>query len=376
MTFALTSDQEMVRKMVAEFTASAIAPAAEGIDRERRYPKDLLQQMGGLGLMGMLVDPKYGGAGTDTVAFALAVEEVARGCATTASAMTIHNALAAYVLNLAEDEELKGRLLPALASGQQVGTLALAEPGAGSDLNGVRAKAVKQGDEYVLNGLKSFVAGGSHADLYLVFARVPGTEGLTAFAVPADTPGLRFGLPERMLSLRGLHYTQLFLNDARVPAANRVGAEGDGVSLIQRALDVSNIAAAATAVGLLEAALHESIAFANQRVQFRQPIKNFQAIQWKIADMEIAIRESRLLVLEAADLRDRGEDFAVAAAAAKVRATEDAKKHTQDAIRVHGGTGFMRDVPLERFNRDARALSVFGGTTEMQKAFIAHRKLF
>lgn len=367
MSFPLTEEQELVRKTVGEFADARVAPQAVAVDRERRFPADVLREMAGLGLLGMLVDPKWGGAGTDTVSFVLATEEIAQRCASTAAAFAGVNALANLTVSRAGGDELRSTLLPELTSGRRLAAWALSEPGAGSDVQAVATTARKDGDAHVLNGLKSFVVGAGSVDEYVVFAR----EGkdLAAFVVPADAPGLAVGKPERSMTLRGAVMAQLFLKDVRVPADRRL--VGDGLEAVVESSKAHRLAVAAIATGIMAASLEASRSFAGERTQFRQPIKSFQAIQWKVAEMDVRIRAARLLTLAAARRRDEGKPYDTDAAAAKLFAGEAAKWVTQEAIRVHGGAGFMREMPLERYNRDARATSVLGGTTEIQRALLA-----
>lgn len=367
MSFPLTEDQELIRKTVAEFADARVAPAAVAIDRERRFPKDILQEMAGLGLLGMLVDPKHGGAGTDTVSFVLATEELARRCASTATCFAGVNALANFTISRAGGDELKSTLLPDLTSGRKLAAWALAEPGSGSDTGAVATTAKKVGDHYVLDGLKSFVVGAGEVDEYVVFARM-GKE-LAAFVVPADAEGLLVGKPERSMTLHGAVMAQLFLKGVKVDAARHL--HGEGADAAAEASRLHRLAVAAIANGLMAAALDACRAYAGQREQFRLPIKQFQAIQWKVAEMDVRLRAGRALVLGAASLRDRGQTYDTDAAAAKLFSGEAAKWVTQEAIRLHGGAGFMRELPLERFNRDARATSILGGTSEIQRATLA-----
>ncbi len=374
MPFALSPDQDMIRKMVAEFADAEVKPQAEHVDHAREFPRETLRKMAPLGLLTMLVPAEQGGAGTDTGAFVVAVEEVAARCATTATAMVAANAFGSNIIAKYASEDARARYLPGLTTGDLLPAWALSEPGAGSDLKQVRTVAEKkEGGGYLLTGLKSFVIGGGVADVYIVFANVLGDSapGLTAFLVPKDAPGLVFGPPERMLSVRGASLSQLFLKGVEVTDADILGAEGDGLTIAMEGLGLARLGVSALSTGIMQASLDASCEYANDRKQFRQPIKNFQAIQWKIADMDVKVRASRLLTYAAAAKRDEGSDFAHDAAAAKLFSGESAKHVTQEAIRVHGGTGFMRDAPLERYNRDGRAMSIFGGTSEMQRAAMA-----
>jgi alkylation response protein AidB-like acyl-CoA dehydrogenase len=251
----------------------------------------------------------------------------------------------------------------------------MTEPYAGSDASAIATRAVKKDGAYELTGRKAFVMAAGEASLYVVLAKVKGGEDLTAFLVPADAPGVVASPPERMMTLRGSGAGSVKLDQVAVPEADRLGAEGDGLRIALAAGDLSRIGIAAIATGLMAQSLEEAKQYSGQREQFKLPLKAFQAIQWKVADMDTQVRAARLLTWYAAAKRDRGEDFSLDAAAAKLFAAEAAKKVTQDSLRVHGGNGFMRDLPLERQNRDARAMSILGGTSEMQRAFLAKQLL-
>lgn len=375
MPFHLTSDQELVRKTVRELVEPIRGKPAEAMDRERAFPAEHLRTLAGLGLMGMLVPADKGGPGTDTVSFVLALEEVARASGTLGVALNNANAFGSYAVALKGGDEVRASVLPALLSGEKLAAWALTEPYAGSDPNGVATRAVRQGEEYVLDGLKSFVTGAPHAAWFIVFARVPGTDGLTAFLVAADAPGVLVAPPERSMTLRGADLAQVFLKGVRVPATHRLGDEGSALAWAAQCQELGSLGGAAIAVGLMQAAFEDAVAYSGQREQFRTPLKKFQAIQFQVADLDVHLRAARLLTYAAADKRDRGEDASADVAAAKLHAGEAVKLVTQKAIRIHGGTGFMRDLPVERYNRDGRAMSVYAGTAEMQRALLAARAL-
>ncbi|MHB8585316.1 MAG: acyl-CoA dehydrogenase family protein [Thermoplasmatota archaeon] len=374
MPFALTSDQESVRKLVAELVARDVAPEAERIDHERAFPRGILSKVAELGLLGMLVPPEKGGAGTDTVSYAIAAEEMAKGSGTTALALVIQNALVTWPLAMyGADGSAAAELLPTILSGRRIGAYAVTEPGAGSDLSAIRTRASEKGSAFTLNGLKSFVVGAPEADSFLVLAREG--DGLSFFLVDRDAAGVRIGPVERMMSMRGSAMAEVFLKDVSVPASARLGNGGDGVAMAADANRLARLGAAAIATGTMQAAIDASVEYANERQQFRQPIKNFQAIQWKVAEMDADTRASRLLTYAAAAARDAGESWDAQLSAAKLHSGEAVKRVTQQAIRIHGGTGFMREMPLERLNRDGRSLSLFGATSEMERAAIAGRLL-
>lgn len=376
MPFHLTSDQELIRKTVRELTEEFRGKPAEHVDRAREYPREMLGKLAQLGLLGMLVPADKGGAGTDTVSFALAIEEVARASGTLALVLNNANALGTFAVAKAGEAELVGSLMPSLMTGEKLVAWAMTEPNAGSDWAAMATRARR--DEavgYVLNGSKSFVVGAHDAAYFVVFAKVPGTQGLTALLVPADAPGVAVAPRESTMTMRGSDMSQVFFKNVNVPAANRLGAEGAGTDLARECQSLAALGGAAIAVGLMQASLEDSVTYSGDREQFRMPIKRFQAIQFLIADMEVKVDASRLMTLAAADQRDRGEDFETSAAKAKLFAGEAARFVTQKGLRIHGGTGFMRDIPLERYNRDARSLSIYAGTSEAERAQIAAKTL-
>jgi alkylation response protein AidB-like acyl-CoA dehydrogenase len=373
MPFALTPDQDLIRKTVRELAASFEGKPADDLDRERAFPKEALAALGQLGLTGMLVPAELGGPGTDTVSFALAIEEVARASGVVALALNNLNALGTYPLATRGSEEARSRFLAPALAGQQFLAWAMSEPGAGTDVGGVATRATKKGDAYALRGVKSFVVGAQDASAFITFAKAPA--GLTAFVVPADAQGVRVAPPERTMAFRGSDMAQVFLNDVEVPAALRLGEEGAGLAINQQCGELASLGAAAIAVGIMQASLEDAIEYAGQREQFRMALKQFQAIQFLVAQLDLELRASRLLTWAAADKRDRGEDASADIAAAKLFAGEAAKHVTQKSLRIHGGAGFMRELPVERFNRDARATSIYAGTSEQERAILAAKAL-
>ena len=375
MPFHITSDQDLVRKTVRELVEGVKGKTAEHIDRERAWPAEEIKKLAGMGLTGMLVPADLGGPGTDTVSFVLALEEIARTSGVLALAVNNLNALGSYPVATRASDEVRRTVVPSLLAGEAFAAWALAEPGAGSDWSGVRTTAKKTDAGYVLDGVKSFVTGAPHAAHFLAFAKVPGSEGLSALLVPADADGVMVAPVERAMTMRGNDMAQVFFKGVKVPATHLLGAEGEGLAIATQCNELAALGGAAIAVGLMQAAFEDSAAYANQREQFRTPLKGFQAIQFLVADLDVEIRAARLLTHAAADKRDRGEDASTDIAAAKLYAAEMAKHVTQKALRIHGGTGFMRDLPLERYNRDARALSIYAGTAEMQRAALAAKAL-
>lgn len=373
MPFHITSDQELVQRTIRELVAELKGKRAEHIDREREFPLAELRTVAGMGLLGMLVPAERGGPGTDTVSFALALEEVARASGVTALALNNLNALGTFPVAMKGSDEVRASVLPSLITGEKLAAWGLSEPAAGSDFSAVQTRAARKDGGYVLDGVKSFVVGAPHAAYVIVFAKAP--EGLTAFLVPTDTQGVRVAPPERTMTMRGADMAQVFLQGVRVPESHRLGAEGEGAAIAAQCTELSALGGAAIAVGLMQASLEDAIAYTGQREQFRTPLKGFQAIQFLVADLETELRAARLLTYAAADKRDRGEEFGADLAAAKLFAGQVAKHVTQKGVRIHGGIGFTRDVPAERYNRDARAMSIYGGTAEMQRAAIAAKAL-
>lgn len=375
MPFHLSSDQDLIRKTVRELAEEIKGKTAEHLDRERAWPGEHVKKFASMGLTGMLVPGELGGAGTDTVSFVLAIEECARASGVLALVLNNANAMGSYPVATKGNDEVRASVLPRLVTGDAFAAWALSEPGAGSDIGSVRTTAKKAEGGYVVDGVKSFVVGAPDAQYFIVFARVAGTDGLTAILVPADAPGVMVAPADRTMTLRGSDMANVYFKGVKVPESHRLGAEGEGIALAMQCTELAALGAAAMAIGIMSAAFEDSVAYANQREQFRTPLKGFQAIQFLMADLEVEIRAARLLTYSAADKRDRGEDYSSDLAAAKLYAGEVSKHVTQKALRIHGGTGFMRDLPLERYNRDARALSIYAGTSEMQRAALAAKSL-
>ncbi len=366
MPFHLDDEQEMIRRVVSEFREKTVTPASKAVDRERRAPTEALEGMQELGLMGMLTDETYGGAGADTVTYCVAVEELAKGCASTAALMGVTNALAVLPVHQQGTEEQKERWLEDLATGQALGSFALTEPNAGADVTHLDTKLTEDDDGgYRLNGQKSWILASPLADVLLVVAQSP--EGETVALVPTDREGVEAGPPERLIGLHGTQTGPLYFDDVRVEEDELLGASGVGLEAFAEPLRVSRLAIAACAAGLMEASLKKSLMFAEQREQFDQPIKEFQETQNRLAGLRVGATTAHQLTMTAADARDREDPFSSLASQAKWYATETAKEETRSAIRLHGGTGFMRDSPVERYYRDARTLVVMGGPNQLHR---------
>lgn len=373
--FELTPEQTLIRDTARDFARDVVLPAAAAIDREHRFPREIIARLGQLGMMGVAVPDTWGGAGADTVAYALAVEEISRACASTGVIMSVNNSLVCDPLVKFGTEEQKRTWLPRLASGQALGCFALSEPEAGSDAGSQRTVARRVGDTYVINGTKNFITNGPVADLVLLFTSTSpaaGNRGVTAFLVPATTPGLSFGPADQKLGIRGAPSSQVFLTDCAVPESARLGAEGEGFKIAMGTLDGGRIGIAAQAVGIARAALEDATDYALTRKTFGHPIAEHQAIQFKLADMCTEVDAARMLVLRAALAKDAGGRFTKEAAMAKVFASEVANRAAKEAVQVYGGYGYLNDFPVERHFRDAKITEIYEGTSEIQRLVIAN----
>jgi alkylation response protein AidB-like acyl-CoA dehydrogenase len=334
--------------------------------------------MGKLGLMGMAIPKKYGGAGVDTISYAIAVEEIARVCGSTAITMAAHNSLGTGQIYAKGTEEQKKKYVVPLAKGEKLGAWALTEPSAGSDAGSVQTTAILDKDEWVINGTKLFITNGRIADIVTVMAstdRTKGTRGISAFIVEKGTPGFSTGTDEDKLGLRGAVTSELVFENCRIPRDNIIGKEGEGFIDALRLLDSGRISIGAMAVGLAQAALEESIKYAKEREQFGRPIAKFQAIQWMIAEMGTQIEAARFLVYKAANLKDLDKKFTKEAAIAKLYASEVGMRAATKAIQIHGGYGYTKDYPVERFFRDIKLCEIGEGTSEIQRLVIAREVL-
>jgi alkylation response protein AidB-like acyl-CoA dehydrogenase len=375
MAYQLNEEQRMIQAMVREFAREVIMPTAAERDRSKAFPGDIIRQMGELGLMGMSVPPEYGGSGADTVSYSLALQEVAYACASTAVIMSVHNSVACGPVYLYGSDYLKETFLKPLASGEKLGSFALTEPGAGSDPAGQRAIAVKQDDGYIINGNKVFITSGKNSEVTVVTAytnKGKKHRGISAFVVEKGTPGFHVGKVEEKMGLRASDTVELIFEDCRVPETHLLGHEGDGFVIAMASLDGGRIGIASQSVGLAQACLDAAVSYAKERTQFNKPISQFQGIRWMIADMATKIEAARLLTFNAAAMRDREENFSAAASMAKVFASEMANKVAYHALQIHGGYGYIKDFPIERYYRDARVLTIYEGTSEIQRKVIAN----
>jgi alkylation response protein AidB-like acyl-CoA dehydrogenase len=374
MNFHLTEEQEMLRAVTREFVVGEIAPRASDIDARGCIPDALRQKLRENNFFGLLIPEEHGGAGVDMVAYSVIMEELSRGSAAVAITVSVHNSVAAAPLGEFGTEEQKRKWLPLLAK-EYLGAFALTEPGSGSDAAALITRAERRGDEYVLNGSKTFVTNGRYANLFLLMARTnPGLKhrGISAFLVERDAPGLRIGKSIEKMGLHGSDTVELFMEDCRVPAANLLGSEGRGFRVAMQALDGGRIGVAAQAVGIAQAALESAARYARERHQFDRPIAEFQAIQWMLADTAAEIDAARLLTLRAAWLKDQGIPCAPQASMAKLIASKTARVAADRAVQVHGGYGYTKEFPVERYYRDAKVTELYEGTSEIQRIVIAN----
>ncbi len=378
MKLELTDEQQMIQALARDFASLEVKPIAAECDREARFPHATVKRMGELGLMGIVIPEKLGGSGADVLSYVLALEEVAVACASHAVVMSVNNSLVCDPIHQFGTPEQHERFLVPLASGKGLGCFALTEPQAGSDATNQATLVRRNDDHYVLNGRKVFVTNGREATVALVFAQTDpakGHHGISAFLVEKGTPGFLVPKVEDKLGLRASDTAEFVFEECRVPAANRLGAEGEGFRVAMRGITGGRIGIAAQAVGIARAALEASVAYARERKAFGVPIGQHQQIQWMLADMATAVDAARLLTWRAATLKDRGQPYTSAASMAKLYASEMAMRVTTDAIQVHGGYGYIKDYPVERFFRDAKITQIYEGTSQIQRLVIARSLL-
>jgi alkylation response protein AidB-like acyl-CoA dehydrogenase len=378
MFFKLTDEQLMIQTMAREFSRKVVALTASERDRTGEFPAENLKKMGELGLMGMMVPFEYDGSGADTVSYVLALSEIAYSCASTAVVMSVHNSIVCESIYRLGTEEQKERFLKQLATGDIIGAFALTEPHAGSDPLRQSTTAVRDGDSYILNGTKRFITSGKNAGLIIVTAVTDEQKrhnGISAFIVKKDTPGLIVGSVEEKMGLCASDTTDISFHNCRIPAENLLDEEGEGFRIAMKALDSGRIGIAAQSVGVAQAALDASVKYAKKRVQFGRPISKFQGLRWMIADMATEIEAARQMMFSAAAMKDRGEKYTAQASMAKLFASEMVNRTTSKALQIHGGYGFIKDYPVERFYRDARVFMIYEGTSEIQRVVISNHIL-
>jgi butyryl-CoA dehydrogenase len=375
MDLELTQEQAMLQQTARDFALREVEPLAKDLDRNGTWPADIVKQMGELGLMGIAIDEKYGGAGFDNVGYALAMEEISRACASVGVIMSVNNSLACDPINKHGTEAQKLEFLKPMASGKVLGCFGLTEPMSGSDAGTMATFAERSGDGWILNGSKNFITNGPHAGLIVVFAmtkRDLGTRGTTAFVVPTDTPGFSRGKPDEKLGIHAAHSCSVFFENCRIPDTNRLGAEGDGFKVAMTTLDGGRIGIASQALGIARAAYEKALAYSKERKAFGSALSEKQAIAFMLADMATDIDAARLLIHRAAYLKDqKSVRHTKESAMAKLFASEMATRVTHKALQIHGGLGYTRECDAERHYRDARITEIYEGTSEIMRIVIS-----
>ncbi|MBI5440177.1 MAG: acyl-CoA dehydrogenase family protein [Deltaproteobacteria bacterium] len=378
MEFELSEEQKLVQEMVRRFAEKEIAPVADQTDRSGEFPTATIRKMAELGLMSMLVPAEAGGTGMDTVEYSLALMEIGRACASHAVTTSVTNMVCEGIYRFGTPEQ-RARYIPRIASGEYLaGAFALTEPNAGSDPGSLRTTAERWGGGYVLNGTKVFITSGAHAGVYMVAARTDktaGKHGISVFLVEAGTPGLKVGRKEEKMGQRGSDITELLIEECEIPASNLLGREGDGLKIMLACLDGGRIGIASNSCGLARAALEAAREYAKERKQFGRPIAEFQAIQFKLADMATQLDAATLLTLRAAQKKGSGGPYTQEASMAKVYSTEMVQRVCKEAMQIFGGYGYVREYRVERYLRDALAVTLYEGTSEVQRMVIARNLL-
>lgn len=368
----------LLKEMVRDFVQKDIEPKARILEEKHEFPWDILKKLAALGILGMTVPPEYEGTRTNYISLVFALEEISRSSPSLAVIISVHCSLFCYSILKFGNQKQKEKYLPKAAKGEIIGAFALTEPGAGSDATNLKTKAIRKGEFYILNGTKSWVTSGSEAEAFIIFALIevePGQKKLSSFIVERNSPGLRVSKIEEKMGLHSSLTAEVALEDCRVPAENLLGKEGKGAHIAFHCLDVSRIGIAAQAVGLSQRALEEAAKYAKQREAFGKKIAEFQAIQFMIADISTLIEAARMLTYKAADLKDKGKSFGKESSMAKLFASEAANKIAYQALQIHGGYGYSKEFLIEQIYRDARALSIYEGTSEVQRIVISRHLL-
>ncbi len=375
MNFELTEEQNLIRDMVRTFAENEVAPSAADRDEQEHFDRDLMfARLADLGLTGIVFPEEYGGAGADYLSYAIAVEELSRVCASTGVTLSAHLSLCANPIYLFGSEEQKKKYLTPLALGDAMGAFGLTEPSAGSDAGGTRTVAVRDGDDWLLNGSKIFITNAGEADIYVVFARTDKQaekhHGISAFIVEKGTPGFSFGKKEKKMGIRSSPTMELVFENCRVPHENMLGEEGKGFKVAMKTLDGGRIGIASQALGIAQGALDATVAYTTAREQFNKPLSAFQGVQFQLADMATQVEAARLLVYNAAYRASAGLSYSQESAMAKLFASETAMQVTTQAVQLHGGYGYTREFPVERMMRDAKITEIYEGTSEIQRLVI------
>ena len=379
MDFGLTEDQQMMQAEARTFCDKRVRPFVEEWDKECAVPPDVLAELGELGYMSLLIPEEYGGLGLDSVSYACIMEEFARASASLQIVISVHSSLVSQAISKYATEDLKKKYLPQLATGEKIGAYCLSEPGSGTDAGGLISTAIRDGDDYVCNGTKSWVTNGGIAGIFLVFFKTrpeDGSKGISCLVVDGDTAGMTLGKPEDKLGIKASDTREVAFADSRVPVSNLVGEENRGFPIALAILDSGRIGVAAQSVGIAQAALDEAVKYSQEREQFDRPISSFQAIQFKLADMSTRVEAARLLTYRAAYLRDQeGTRPSREVATAKLFASQAANWVANEALQIHGGYGYIKEYPVERYFRDARITEIYEGTSEAQRMVIARALL-
>lgn len=374
MDFGLNKNEQLFLQMIREFADKEVKPLAAEIDEQERFPLETVEKMAKLGIMGITTPKEYGGAGGSNLMYTMAVEELSRVCATTGVIVSAHTSLCAAPIERFGTEEQKAKYLPRLARGEAIGAFGLTEPNAGTDAAGQQTIAVEDGDCYILNGTKIFITNAEYANVYVIIAmtdKSQGTRGISAFIVEAGTPGFSIGKKEKKMGIRGSATCELIFENCRIPKENLLGKIGQGFKVAMWTLDGGRIGIASQALGIAQGAMDETVKYTKERKQFGRSISAFQNTQFQLADLDVRIEASRLLVYKAACLKDAKENYTVAAARAKLYAAETALEMTNKAIQFHGGYGYTREYPVERMMRDAKITEIYEGTSEVQRMVIS-----
>ncbi len=378
MDMQFTDEQEMMRKVIRDFAEKEIEPEIERMEKEDRFPTEIVKRMGELGFMGIPIPTEYGGSGMDFVSYILAIEELSKVSATVGVILSVHTSVGTNPILYFGTEEQKQRYIPKLATGEFVGGFALTEPGAGSDAAQLKTRAVKDGDTYILTGSKAFITNGGEADTYVTFARTgeeKGPKGISAFIIEKDTPGVIIGKKENKMGLRGSPTVELIFDQCRVHKSQLLGKEGDGFSIAMANLNIGRIGIAAQALGIAQAALANSVNYAKEREQFGKPIAHQQGVSFKLADMATEVEAAKLLTYNAASLVEREMDCIKEVSMAKMYASKTAMQAAIEAVQIHGGYGYTEDYPVERLFRDAKVTEIYEGTNEIQHIVISKQLL-
>jgi alkylation response protein AidB-like acyl-CoA dehydrogenase len=374
MDFSLTEEHLMIRDAARDFAQTELLPGVIERDNTQTFPNDLVRKMGELGFMGIMVDPKYGGSGMDTISYVLIMEELSKVDTSASVMVSVNNSLVCYGLEAYGSEEQKQKYLTKLATGEQIGAFCLSEPEAGSDATSQKTTAIDMGDHYIINGTKNWITNGGRSDVYLVIAqtdREKGHKGINAFIVEKGTPGFDIGPKEDKLGIRGSDTHTLQFNDVKVPKENRIGEDGFGFKFAMKTLSGGRIGIAAQALGIASGAYELALKYSKERKAFGTEISNHQAIAFKLADMHTEIEAARMLVMKAAWDKDQGNNYDMSSAMAKLYASKVAMEQTVEAVQIHGGNGFVKEYHVERLMRDAKITQIYEGTSEIQKIVIS-----